>query len=140
MAHQNVIVFTANDEGWAVDLRWVREVCTLGPISPIPRGPADLIGLVAVGGSILPILALHPGARAHPGGSGIVLAAEGVVAILPVAVIDEIASLAGGPGALVDKRGRRLTYVDPAERIASALRSAEAAGRKLVRRFADLSS
>ena len=37
---KNVIVFALGGARYAVELRWVREVTKLGPVTPVPGGPA----------------------------------------------------------------------------------------------------
>ena len=59
----------------AVDLAMVREVLTLGPVTPVPGAPGGVVGAVAVQGKVLPVLDLRasmdlPAAAARPARQG----------------------------------------------------------------------
>src|SRR4029450_6041570 len=51
---RNVIVFAIGATRYAVELRWVREVVTLGFVTAVPTAPPALGGLCNLHGSILP--------------------------------------------------------------------------------------
>src|SRR5207302_2113836 len=110
-----------------VELRWVREVVTLGFVPGVPPAPAALGGLCNLHGTILPVLDvgalldLPPGPPARQGDGALVLEAEGLVCALRVDQIDHVASLAENDGAVVDATGRPLTMLDPQRLVRRAL-------------------
>ena len=42
---KNVLVFSLGGKHYALELRWVREVMTLGHISPVPNAPEQIVGV-----------------------------------------------------------------------------------------------
>lgn len=123
---RNVIVFALGGHRLATELRWVREVATLGFVTEVPTAPAGVAGVVNLHGAILPVLdlaVLHQGAAAVParqGDGALVVEVDGVVAALRVDQVDEVATLAGGDDHVVDGRGRSLALLDPREVIRRA--------------------
>jgi len=136
---RNVIVFALGQARYAVELRWVREVFTLGPVTPVARAPDAVAGVVNYRGAIMPILDLAvllgtapPGAErasAHGGEGAILVQVEDVRAALRVSSVVEVATLRAeedGVGGLVDSTGRSATLIDPPallERARAAVRS-----------------
>ena len=135
---RNVIVFALGQARYAVELRWVREVFTLGPVTPVARAPEAVAGVVNYRGAIMPILDLAvllgqaPGAErasAHGGEGAILVQVEDVRAALRVSSVVEVATLRAdedGVGGLVDSTGRSATLIDPPsllERARAAVRS-----------------
>ncbi len=132
---RNVIVFAIGSARYAVELRWVREVVTLGFVTGVPTAPAALGGLCNLHGAILPVLDvaalldLPPGPPARQGDGALVLEAESTICALRVDQIDHVASLpevarAAGvdtDGAVIDATGRPLTLLDPARLVRRAL-------------------
>ncbi len=116
---RNVIVFAIGATRYAVELRWVREVVTLGFVTAVPTAPPALGGVCNLHGTILPVLDVAalldqpPGPAARQGDGAIVLEAEGVVCGLRVDQVDHVASLFETAGAVVDAAGRPLTLLDP---------------------------
>ena len=53
---RNVIVFTVGTARYAVELRWVREVVSLGFVTGVPTAPPALGGVCNLHGTILPVL------------------------------------------------------------------------------------
>lgn len=53
---RNVIVFTIGGARYALELRWVREVVSLGFVTSVPTAPAALGGVCNLHGAILPVL------------------------------------------------------------------------------------
>jgi chemotaxis signal transduction protein len=124
---RNVIVFSVGNGRYAVELRWVREVVTLGFVTTVPTAPAALGGLVNLHGAILPVLDLAvlldlaAGPPARQGDGAIVLESEGLTCALRVDQVDHVASLNEASGAVVDTAGRPLTLLDPARLVRRAL-------------------
>ena len=131
---RNVIVFAIGAARYAVELRWVREVVTLGFVTAVPSAPAALGGVCNLHGTILPVLDVAalldqpPGPPARQGDGALVIEAEGVVCGLRVDQVDHVATLperdSDGSelgGAVVDAAGRPLTLLDPQRLVRRAL-------------------
>jgi chemotaxis signal transduction protein len=127
---RNVIVFAIGAARYAIELRWVREVVTLGFVTGVPTAPPVLGGLCNLHGAILPVLDvtalldLPPGPPARQGDGALVLEAEGTICALRVDQVDHVASLpaaGAGEGAVVDATGRPLTLLDPVRIVRRAL-------------------
>jgi chemotaxis signal transduction protein len=137
---RNVIVFALGQARYAVELRWVREVFTLGPVTPVAHAPEAVAGVVNYRGAIMPILDLGvllgaapaEGGRAaaHGGEGAILVQVEDVRAALRVSSVVEVATLRAeregphGPG-LVDSSGRGVTLIDPPALLARARAAAQ---------------
>jgi chemotaxis signal transduction protein len=134
---KNVIVFALGHARYAVELRWVREVFTLGPVTPVAHAPDAVAGVVNYRGAIMPILDLGvllgdaaPRAAAHGGEGAILIEVEDVRAALRVTSVIEVSSLraqSGDDGALVDSTGRSVPVIDPPALLARAQAAAQAA-------------
>lgn len=124
---RNVIVFAVGAGRYAVELRWVREVVTLGFVTAVPTAPAALGGVVNLHGTILPVLDvaalldLPAGPPARQGDGALVLEADGTLCALRVDQVDHVASLTENEGAVVDAAGRPLMLLDPTQLIRKAL-------------------
>lgn len=124
---RNVIVFAIGSARYAIELRWVREVVTLGFVTAVPTAPAALGGVCNLHGSILPVLDVASlldqpaGPPPRQGDGALVLEAEGTTCALRVDQVDHVASLTDSGGAVVDAAGRPLTLLDPARLIRRAL-------------------
>ena len=124
---RNVIVFTIGAVRYAVELRWVREVVSLGFVTAVPTAPPALGGVCNLHGTILPVLDVGavlggpPGPPARQGDGALVLETEGVVCALRVDQVDHVASLHESGGAIVDAGGKPLTLLDPAVLVRLAL-------------------
>ena len=124
---RNVIVFAVGPARYAVELRWVREVVTLGFVTAVPTAPAVLGGVCNLHGAILPVLDVgalldqQVGPPPRQGDGALVLEAEGTTCALRVDQVDHVASLVETGGAVVDAAGRPLTLLDPARLIRRAL-------------------
>jgi chemotaxis signal transduction protein len=118
---RNVIVFTIGAARCAVELRWVREVVSLGFVTTVPTAPPALGGVCNLHGTILAVLdlgGLESGIAGPPprqGDSALVLETDGIVCALRIDQVDHVTSLhtdeAGA--AIVDPTGRSLTLIDP---------------------------
>lgn len=124
---RNVIVFTIGGVRYALELRWVREVVSLGFVTAVPTAPPAFSGVCNLHGTILPVLDVAalldqpPGTGARQGDGALVLEAEGAVCALRVDQIDHVASLHETDGGIVDVAGRPLTLLDPAVLVRRAL-------------------
>lgn len=134
----NVVVFSLAGRGYAVELRWVREVVTLGHVTPMPLAPAGIAGLVNARGAILPVLRLGAllgegdgGASARAGDSALVVEVETARAAIRVDAIDEVSSLppGGEEGTLLDSRGREVVLLRPPALLRQARNASEEAAR-----------
>jgi chemotaxis signal transduction protein len=124
---RNVIVFTIGGARYALELRWVREVVSLGFVTSVPTAPAALGGVCNLHGAILPVLDVGvlldgaPGLPARQGDGALVVEAEGMVCALRVDQVDHVASLHESAGAVTDATGRPLLLLDPGRLIRRAL-------------------
>ena len=112
---RNVIVFTIGAVRYAAELRWIREVVSLGFVTAVPTAPAVLGGVCNLHGSILPVLDVGvllggpPGPPPRQGDGALVLEVEDVVCALRVDQIDHVASLHDHGGIVTDASGRPMT-------------------------------
>jgi chemotaxis signal transduction protein len=124
---RNVIIVTIGGARYAVELRWVREVVSLGFVTNVPTAPPALGGVCNLHGAILPVLdvgVLLGGAAARParqGDSALVVEVEAVVCALRVDQVDHVASLPESRGEVMDAAGRPLVLLDPGRLIRRAL-------------------
>ena len=124
---RNVIVFAIGAARYAVELRWVREVVTLGFVTAVPTASPALGGVCNLHGTILPVLDvaalldLPAGPPARQGDGALVIEAEGILCGLRVDQVDHVASLLETGGAVVDAAGRPLTLLDPQRLLRRAL-------------------
>ncbi len=131
---KNVIVFALGQARYAVELRWVREVFTLGPVTPVAHAPESVAGVVNYRGAIMPILdlaVLLGGGRmwrraaAYSGEGAILIQVEDVRAALRVSGVVEVATLREDRAdplgsALIDSSGRKAPLIDPPALLAQA--------------------
>ena len=124
---RNVIVFSVGPVRYALELRWVREVVSLGFVTEVPSAPKAFGGVCNLHGTILPVLDVGvlldhpPGPPARQGDGALVIESEGVVCALRVDQVDHVASLFEQDGAVSDSSGRPLSLLDPAKLIRRAL-------------------
>src|SRR6188474_958346 len=99
---RNVIVFSIGARGtgatgaarYAVELRWVREVVSLGFITNVPTAPPAVSGVCNLHGTILPVLDVSgllgepPGPPARQGDGALVIELEGLVVALRIDQVD----------------------------------------------------
>ena len=131
---RNVIVFTIGAMRYALELRWVREVVSLGFVTHVPTAPRAFGGVCNLHGTILPVLDVGmlldgvPGLPARQGDGALVVESDGLVCALRVDQVDHVASLHETDGAVIDTTGRPLVLLDPTQLIrrAQELVSAEA--------------
>ena len=124
---RNVIVFTIGGLRYALELRWVREVVSLGFVTNVPTAPAALAGVCNLHGTILPVVDIGalldgmPGLPARQGDGALVVDVEGLTCALRVDQVDHVASLAAGDGTVLDTAGRPMTLLDPTQLVKRAL-------------------
>jgi purine-binding chemotaxis protein CheW len=125
---RNVVVFTLGGARYAIELRWIREVVTLGFVTNVPTAPSALGGVVNLHGAILPVIDLTAvlghasGPTPRQGDGALVLEAEGVTCALRVDQVDHVASLsASTPEVVLDSSGRPITLLDPSRLLRSAI-------------------
>lgn len=134
---RNVIVFTIGASRYALELRWVREVVSLGFVTNVPTAPAALGGVCNLHGTILTVLDVGvlldgvPGLAARQGDGALVVEAEGLVCALRVDQVDHVASLPATDGAMVDTNGRPLVLLEPGPLIRRALELVTAEAERL---------
>ena len=116
---RNVIVFTIGAVRYAVELRWIREVTSLGFVTGVPTAPPALGGVCNLHGTILPVLDVAalldrpPGPPPRQGDGALVLEIEGLVCALRVDQVDYVASLNETGGHVLDSSGRQMTLLEP---------------------------
>ena len=128
---KNVIVFTTGDFSYAVELGWIREVFTLGHVTPVPLAPTSIAGVVNFRGSIVSVVDLRTLAEssmqqvafACQGESALLIEVDRNQVALRAGTIDEVSSLAPAatPGHLTDSRGRSVALLQPETLLASVL-------------------
>ena len=117
---RNVIVFSLGAVRYALELRWVREVVSLGFITNVPTAPAAVSGVCNLHGTILPVLDVaglldqECGPPARQGDGALVIELEGLIVALRIDQLDHVASLHEAGDNVVDAAGRPLTLLDPA--------------------------
>jgi len=136
---RNVIVFSIGARGsgvarYALELRWVREVVSLGFITNVPTAPAAVSGVCNLHGTILPVLDVSgllgeaAGPPARQGDGALVIELEGVLCALRIDQVDHVASLQTDGSDVVDGSGRPLTLLDPAKLVRRATELVTEAG------------
>ena len=124
---KNAIVFSIDKKLWAIELRWVREVITLGHVTPVPHAPPVISGVVNFGGGILPIVEIiqlvgegEPRVACR-GESAVLVQVESVRAAIRVDAIVEVATLSpAGDDRWRDKNAVEARLLDPQDLIAGA--------------------
>jgi chemotaxis signal transduction protein len=131
---RNVIVFALGAVRYALELRWVREVVTLGFVTNVPSAPAALAGVCNLHGAILPVLDLSAllggplGPPARQGDGALVIETDGMVCALRVDQVEHVASLHETGGTVIDGAGRPLALLDPSRIVQKAVDAVAEAG------------
>jgi chemotaxis signal transduction protein len=142
---RNVIVVTIGGARYAVELRWVREVVSLGFVTNVPTAPPAIAGVCNLHGAILPVLDVAvllggaPGAPARQGDGALVVEADDASCALRVDQVDHVASLpeargdarGDARGEVIDASGRPLVLLDPRRLIRRALELAAAVAERV---------
>jgi purine-binding chemotaxis protein CheW len=118
---KNVLIVAIAESRHAVELRWVREIFTLGAMTPVPSAPPEIAGVVNWKGAIVPVLAARrllasSGGRARGpqvGDALVLVDVHGTRAALAVDRIDAVTTLAAGPLGLIDGAGTLVPLIDP---------------------------
>jgi hypothetical protein len=126
---KNVIVFALGGVRHAAELRWVREVVTLGFVTEIPTAPPGLTGAFNLRGNLVPVLDTgvlvggRPGPAPRQGDGALLVELDGVAAALRVDKVDEVATLqtTADGRAVIDGRGRSVPLVDPSAVVRRAI-------------------
>ena len=134
---RNVIVVTIGGARYAVELRWVREVVSLGFVTNVPTAPPAIAGVCNLHGAILPVLDVAvllggaPGAPARQGDGALVVEADDASCALRVDQVDHVASLPETRGAVMDASGRPMVLLEPERLVQHALELAAAGGERV---------
>ena len=139
---KNVIVFALGRARYAVELRWVREVFTVGHVTPVPHAPVAVAGVVNFRGAVMPLIDLdallgrRSGAQAvRAGESALLIEVEELSAALRLTSVVEVSTLkpasGGDPDLLVDSTGRQVPLIHPPELLARARQATAAAAGEL---------
>ncbi len=124
---KNVIVFALGGARYAIELRWVREVSTLGYITPVPRGPEEIAGVVNFHGAIVPVLvlpSLENDRPPHTGDAAVLVEVEGARAAIRVDNIHSVSTLHNaedGTGLADPASGESIPLLDPPALIRDAI-------------------
>lgn len=126
---RNVIVFTVGAVRYALELRWVREVVSLGFVTAVPTAPAALGGVCNLHGAVVAVLDVGalldgvPGPAARQGDGALIVETDEMVCALRVDQVDHVASLhqAGERAELTDATGRPLRLLEPGPLLRRAL-------------------
>jgi purine-binding chemotaxis protein CheW len=121
---KNVLIVALGEQRHAIELRWVREIFTLGNITPVPTAPAVIVGVVNFKGAIVPVLSgrrllasantTQGRGRGPQSGDALVLVdVDGTRAALAVDRIDAVTTLSNREGGLADADGRVVPLVEP---------------------------
>lgn len=130
----NVIVFALGGVRMAAELRFVREVATLGFVTKVPLAPTGIAGVCNLHGAIVPVLDLAAltgagrGPAARQGDGALLIDLDGTVAALRVDQVDEVATLSQTGAAVIDRRGQRLPLIDPRALLQAARDAVAATG------------
>jgi len=123
---KNVIVFTFGAAHYAIELRWVRELTKLGPVTPVPGAPPTVAGVASFRGAIMPVLSLPESNHDRPprAGDGVILIeVDGACAALRVDVVLSVSTLQEGAvaGTVSDPRhDAPIPMLDPPMLVARA--------------------
>jgi len=116
---KNVIVLALGGARYAVELRWVREVTKLGPITPVPGSPDTIAGVVNCRGAIVPVLALPELADSRTpraGDAAILIEVEGTRAALCIDIVHSVCTLddaEDGSGLVNPAGGESIPLLNP---------------------------
>ncbi|RMH40153.1 MAG: chemotaxis protein CheW [Deltaproteobacteria bacterium] len=133
---RNVIVVAIGGHRYAIELRWVREVTSLGHVTPVPRAPDAVAGVVNVRGAIVPVLRLpHFGERPapHAGESAVLVEVEDARAAVPIDSVQLVATLRetdDGVGLADPAGGDAIPLLDPPALLSDVAAAAAALARR----------
>ncbi len=136
----DVIVFESGDRRFALELKYVQEVFTLGHVTPVPLAPPAVRGSANLRGKMVPVISIQPlfglptRNKVLPGTTALLTHVEASAAI-PVARVVDVLSVpqsryeegGQGSGPLIPGSFRGLAGSTPLLDIASVLRSVQRA-------------
>jgi purine-binding chemotaxis protein CheW len=137
----DVIVFESGDRRFALELKYVQEVFTLGHVTPIPLAPPAISGGTNHRGKMVPVVSIQTlfglpeRTKVLPGTAAILIHDGETTAALPVRRVIDVVSVPGnryeeggqGSGPLVPGSFRGVAGSTPLLDIAAALRSVQRA-------------
>ncbi len=124
---RNVVVFTIGGVRHALELRWVREIVSLGFVTDVPTAPPAVAGVCNLHGAIVPVVDLGAvmggagGLPARQGDGALVVEVDDVICALRVDQVDHVASLAARDGAVIDALGRPMALLDAGQLVKRAI-------------------
>ncbi len=138
---KNVLICAIAGERYAIELRWVREIATLGALTGMPAAPVVVAGVTSFKGALVPVM--HAGhwllavgaplakiGRAPRAGDAMVLLdIDGARAAMAVERIDAVTTLTASPPTptaspeiLVDAGGKSVPLLEPPALMSAARR------------------
>lgn len=137
----DVIVFESGDRRFAVELKYVQEVFTLGHVTPVPLAPPAIRGTANLRGKMVPVVSIQIlfGLPAHskvlPGTTALLTHVGETTAAIPVRRVVDVVSVpqsrfeegGQGSGPLIPGSFRGLAGSTPLLDIAAVLRSVQRA-------------
>jgi len=128
---KNVIVFAHGAARYAIELRWVREVSTLGHITPVPRSQEEIAGVVNFHGAIVPVLkiaSLDGDRPARTGDAAVLIEVEGARAAIRIDNVHSVCTLddaEDGLGLANPAGGDSIPLLDPPALIRDAIAASQ---------------
>jgi purine-binding chemotaxis protein CheW len=137
---KNVIVVALDGARYAIELRWVREVTTLGHITPVPRSPDVIDGVFNFRGAVVPVVrvphstgsgqaSLESARGARPGDAAVLVEVEGARVALRIDNVHSVSTLADAPdglGLADPVGGGSVPLLDPPAIIRAAIAASQA--------------
>ena len=129
---RNVIVVSIGSRRYAAELRWIREVISLGFVTDVPTAPAAIAGVCNLRGNVLPVLEIPnllggetpdaaPRRSARQGDGALVIDVEGHLVAFRVDRVDRVVSLQCVDGMAQAPGGDSLALLDPGVLVRRAL-------------------
>ncbi len=134
---KNVIVFAVGGARYAIELRWVREVSTLGYITPVPRGPEEIAGVVNFHGAIVPVLAIPSLESERPprtGDAAVLVEVEGARAAIRIDNVHSVCTLhdaEDGTGLADPASENSIPLIDPPALIRDAIAASQSISKAI---------
>lgn len=116
---RNVIVFSVGPSRFAMELRWIREVASLGFVTTVPTAPAVIAGVCNLHGALVPVIdvgALEGGPAgpvARQGDGALVVEVDGAACALRIDQVVHISTLVARDLEVLDG-DRRVPLLDGA--------------------------
>lgn len=137
----DVIVFESGDRRFALELKYVQEVFTLGHVTPVPLAPPAIRGSANIRGKMVPVVSIQTlfGLPVHskvlPGTTALLTLVGEASAAIPVRRVVDVVSVpqsryeegGQGSGPLVPGSFRGMAGSTPLLDIAAVLRSVQRA-------------